>query len=320
MNGTFKVAVLGAAGGIGQPLSLLLKNFEAISTLALYDVIPVAGLVADLSHCCTSTTVSGYSGLDQLPNALEGAHIVVIPAGVPRKPGMTRDDLFNINASIIFGLGEACARHCPNAHFLLISNPLNSLVPLFAEVLKQHNVYNPRRLYGITTLDIVRAKTFIAERQGLNPANVEVDVIGGHAGTTILPLLSKVPGVSLTESDIEQLSHRIQFGGDEVVQAKNGAGSATLSMAYAAVRFVHHLLIGLTSQEPVRECAYVQSSLTDSSFFASPILLGNDGIQEILDFRPLSQFEQKIFDEMLPTLIQQIEKGVSFAHEYSQKK
>lgn len=171
---------------------------------------------------------------------------------------MTRDDLFNTNASIVKGLAEACGRSCPNANFLIISNPVNSTVPIFAETLKKQGkydfnptfsvftsthstcftftsvgVYNPRRLFGVTTLDVVRANTFVSENQHLDVNQVRVDVIGGHAGTTILPLLSQVANTRFSAEDIAALTHRIQFGGDEVVKAKDGAGSATLSMVYS---------------------------------------------------------------------------------------
>jgi len=108
-----KVAVLGAGGGIGQPLSLLLKMNSRITDLALYDIGNVAGVAADLSHCNTPNAVAGYQGEENLATCLEGTEVVVIPAGVPRKPGMTRDDLFSINAGIVKGLVEACGKHCP---------------------------------------------------------------------------------------------------------------------------------------------------------------------------------------------------------------
>lgn len=91
-------------------------------------------------------------------------------------------------------------------------------------------VYNKKKLFGVTTLDVVRANTFVAENQKMEVKKTNVTVIGGHAGTTILPLLSHVPGAKFTSEEIEKLTHRIQFGGDEVVKAKDGAGSATLSM------------------------------------------------------------------------------------------
>jgi malate dehydrogenase len=105
-----KVAVLGAAGGIGQPLSLLLKQIPAVSSLNLYDLVGTPGVAADLSHINSKAKVTGFKGADQLGEALKGSQVVVIPAGVPRKPGMTRDDLFNTNASIVATLAHACAK------------------------------------------------------------------------------------------------------------------------------------------------------------------------------------------------------------------
>jgi len=105
--------------------------------------------------------VRGFLGQPQLENALTGMDLVIIPAGVPRKPGMTRDDLFNINAGIVRTLCEGIAKCCPNAIVNLISNPVNSTVPIAAEVFKKAGTYNPKRLLGVTTLDVVRANTFV---------------------------------------------------------------------------------------------------------------------------------------------------------------
>ena len=139
------MAVLGAAGGIGQPLSLLLKMNNDISHLSLFDIVNTPGVAADLSHVPTKATVAGYKGKENLAAALKDAEIVVIPAGVPRKPGMTRDDLFNTNASIVAELAAACAAHCPTAFILIIANPVNSTVPITAEIFKKAGVYNPKR-------------------------------------------------------------------------------------------------------------------------------------------------------------------------------
>merc|ERR1712029_527419 len=109
------VAVMGAAGGIGQPLSMLLKLNPAVTKLALYDIVATPGVAADLSHIETPGRVAGFMGADQLEASLVGAEIVVIPAGVPRKPGMTRDDLFNTNAYIVATLAAAAAKVCPDA-------------------------------------------------------------------------------------------------------------------------------------------------------------------------------------------------------------
>lgn len=187
-----KVAVLGAAGGIGQPLSLLLKGNPLVTDLALFDIVNTPGVAADLSHINTPATVKGFKGDDQLAEALTGAKIVVIPAGVPRKPGMTRDDLFNINAGIVKKLADAAAIHCPTAFMAIISNPVNSTVPIVAESFKKAGVFDPKRIFGVTTLDIVRANTFVSAAKGVPVLNTEITVIGGHSGATIIPVLSVV--------------------------------------------------------------------------------------------------------------------------------
>merc|ERR1712088_692170 len=197
------VAVMGAAGGIGQPLSMLLKLNPAVTKLNLYDIVATPGVAADLSHCETPGRVAGFMGADQLEASLVGAEIVVIPAGVPRKPGMTRDDLFNTNASIVATIAAAAAEVCPEAMLAIISNPVNSTVPIASEIYKKAGVYNPNKIFGVTTLDIVRANTFIAELQGLDPAVVDCPVIGGHAGATITPLISQcTPPVEFPEDQL----------------------------------------------------------------------------------------------------------------------
>merc|ERR1711977_509936 len=126
-----KAVVAGASGGIGQPLSLLLKSSPHIDELALYDVVNTPGVAADLSHISSPAVVKGYlPANDGAKAAFKDADIIVIPAGIPRKPGMTRDDLFNINAGIVKNLVNACAEACPNAAILIISNPVNSTVPI----------------------------------------------------------------------------------------------------------------------------------------------------------------------------------------------
>lgn len=104
---------------------------------------------------------------------------------------MTRDDLFLINAGIVRDLVKGVAQHSPKAFVLIISNPVNSTVPIAAEILKQANVFDAQRLFGVTTLDVVRAETFVQEITGeKDPAKTVIPVIGGHSGETIVPLFS----------------------------------------------------------------------------------------------------------------------------------
>ncbi len=311
-----KVAVLGAAGGIGQALALLLKNnLPAGSELSLYDIAPVTpGVAADLSHIPTAVNVVGFGGEDPTP-ALTGADIVLISAGVARKPGMDRADLFNVNAGIVKNLIEKAAAACPKACIGIITNPVNTTVPIAAEVLKKAGIYDKNKLFGITTLDVIRAETFVAEAKGLNVADVKVPVIGGHSGVTILPLLSQVEGASFSDEEIEKLTYRIQNAGTEVVEAKAGGGSATLSMGQAACRFALSLVKAMQGEANVVECTYVDGGSEHAQFFAQPVLLGKNGVEKVLPYGELSAFEKSAMDGMLETLRGDIQKGVEFVNQ-----
>ncbi|XP_032662840.1 malate dehydrogenase, mitochondrial [Odontomachus brunneus] len=310
-----KVAVMGASGGIGQPLSLLLKQSPLVSELSLYDIVNTPGVAADLSHIDTPAKVKAYNGPDQLKDSLKGAQVVIIPAGVPRKPGMTRDDLFNTNASIVRDLVVAMAEVAPKACVAIISNPVNSTVPIASEVLQKAGVYDPNRVFGVTTLDIVRANTFIAEAKSLNPQKTSVPVIGGHSGITIIPLISQcTPSVSFPDDKLKALTERIQEAGTEVVKAKAGTGSATLSMAYAGARFGISLIRALNGEAGIVECCYVRSNITDAKYFSTPVLLGKNGLEKNFGYGKLSSFEQKLLDAAIPELKKNIQKGEDFVN------
>jgi malate dehydrogenase len=321
-----KAVVAGAAGGIGQPLSLLLKLCPLVTELSLYDVVNTPGVAKDLSHISTPAKVEGYLPADDGgKKAFKDADIIVIPAGVPRKPGMSRDDLFNINAGIVKGLIEIAAEVAPNAYILVISNPVNSTVPITAEVLKAKGIFNPQRVFGVTTLDVVRAETFVAEIVGkANPQELTIPVVGGHSGQTIVPLFSKAsPPVSIPEDKVADLIKRIQFGGDEVVEAKNGAGSATLSMAQAGYRFAEKLLRAVKGEKGLVEPSYVYlpgvpggeaiAKKVGTDFFSVPVELGPNGAEKAIDIlEGIPANEQGLVDIAIGDLKGNIEKGVSF--------
>ncbi|KAL4077713.1 malate dehydrogenase [Scleroderma citrinum] len=334
-----KAVVLGAAGGIGQPLSLLLKINPDVTELSLYDIVNAPGVAVDLSHIATPAKVEGFlpppkdsqtTPNEGLRKALAGADLIVIPAGVPRKPGMTRDDLFKINAGIVRDLATAIATTAPKAFVLVISNPVNSTVPIVAEVFKNHNVFDPKRLFGVTTLDVVRASTFVAEVLGDRSlsSSITVPVVGGHSGVTIVPLLSqsshRLPE-GLDTSTVDSLVNRIQSGGDEVVKAKDGAGSATLSMAYAGAEFAVKIIRAIKGERGIIVPSYVNLAADqeggaalrkdlgkDLDYFSSPVELGPNGVESIKGLGTITPSERALVNAALPDLISNIDKGVSF--------
>ena len=169
---------------------------------------------------------------------------------------VSRNDLLTANAPIVGELIEACARYCPAACICMISNPMNSLVPLAAAILKAHKVFDPRKLLGVMTLDTNRAEVFLAETCGYrDPTPVLIPIVGGHSAETMAPLFSQtVPLMAISEEQIDELIMRwwhnivlqssqmlttyagVQHGGREVFFAKGKEGTATLSTAWAAAR------------------------------------------------------------------------------------
>ncbi|VFP84476.1 Malate dehydrogenase [Candidatus Erwinia haradaeae] len=309
-----KIAILGAAGGIGQSLSLLLKlQLPKNSELSLYDVSSVTpGIAIDLSHIPTSIDVHGFSGNDPAL-ALKDADIVLITAGFARKPGMDRSDLFKLNASIIYTLMEQVAINSPQALIAIITNPVNTTVPIAAEVLKKEKVYNKNKLFGVTTLDVIRANTFVSALIDKTPEELNIPVIGGHSGVTILPLLSQINnGIKLNTTQIHDVTYCVQTAGTKVLEAKSGGGSATLSMAYAATSFCLSLVRALNGENHILEYAYVEGTGEYARFFSQPLILGKNGITEYLSIGILSEFEMCALNNMLDQLKYDIKIGEEF--------
>merc|ERR1712070_1093274 len=155
---------------------------------------------------------------------------------------------------------------------------------------------NPKKLFGVTTLDVVRAETFIGEITGeRDPSKTVIPVIGGHSGETIVPLFSQSkPAVKISDDKLDALVNRVQFGGDEVVKAKDGAGSATLSMAYAGFRFA----------EKVMKAAKGESGLVE---------LGKDGAQKAVNIvKDANDYEKKLLQKCYDGLKGNISKGIEF--------
>ncbi|KAF9571266.1 hypothetical protein BGW38_008660, partial [Lunasporangiospora selenospora] len=230
-----------------------------------------------------------------------------------------------INAGIVKELAEGVVKNCPNAFVLVISNPVNSTVPIVCEVLKKHNIFDPRKVFGISTLDSVRSSRFVSEvNSAIDPKATRVTVIGGHSGTTIVPILSQIPGQKFTKEQFEELTHRIQYGGDEVVKAKDGAGSATLSMAFAGARFTTAVLEAtVAGKRGLVESTYV-NLLADEArtadfraenhldYFAQDVEFGPEGVHKILPLPELSGYEKLLLEAAIKELKANIIKGTTF--------
>merc|ERR1712003_563372 len=208
---------------------------------------------------------------------------------------------------------EACAKYCPNAILCMIVNPVNSVVPAMAELYKKKGL-DPKKIVGVTTLDCVRANKFVGEILGVDPADVDVPVIGGHAGVTIMPVFSQDKHAkNIPSGDIPKLDEHVQNAGTDVVNAKAGKGSATLSMAYAGARLGKAVLAGLNGT-PTTECAYVMSDVQPGcSYFTSKVTFGKDGVQTVHPIGQLNKYEKGRLDQATEALKKEIQSGVDYA-------
>ncbi|KAM0545369.1 hypothetical protein ACHAPJ_011353 [Fusarium lateritium] len=334
-----KIALLGAAGQIGTPLSLLCKASDLFTEIALYDIVHAPGIATDLSHIDTKAKVLGFLPADDgLVNALSGADVVIVTAGIARKPGMTRDAYSpsQTNASIMWDIFTQVAKTCPKAISCIVTNPVNSTVPVAAEALRAAGVLDPTRLFGVTTTDVVRASKFAADIFGGNadPTHIKVPVIGGHSGATILPLYSQAqPPIDLGAELPKVINHTflvlfqkantcVQFGGDEIVKSKQGAGSAATCMAYAVFRFVKALLTAKAGTTTIEEAYVFLPGISGGKdidvqlqveYFAVKVEFGQQGAQKVLPIGDMSDDEISLLQKAVSELQINIQTGLTFA-------
>lgn len=316
------VCVCGAAGGIGQPLCLLLmKSLPAGATLSMYDIAGTEGVAADLSHVDTAVRVKWATGKipvtvgdPELARISQGVDVFVIVAGVPRKPGMSRDDLFNVNAGICHDIVATAARIAPKAAYLIVTNPVNSTVPIAAQVLKKLGVYNKNKLLGVSLLDVLRATRFVDNSRQPYLSKAPVPVVGGHSDVTIVPLLSQIEGPPLKVDDRTSIAKQVQVAGTAVVNAKAGKGSATLSMAEAGARFTMQVVDALLGKARIHTFAYVDTDGTEAlPFLALPITLGPGGIEKRHPVGKMNAEEALMLKEAKGIIAKNIERGEAFA-------
>jgi malate dehydrogenase len=212
-----------------------------------------------------------------------GSDIVVITAGIPRKPGMTRDDLLKINAKIVVEASEKAIAQSPDAIFILVSNPLDVVTYLSWKTTK----LSPNRVMGMAgVLDSARFQTFIAMELGVSPRDVNALVLGGHGDLMVpLPRYSTVNGIPITElmdaATIERLVDRTRNGGGEIVGLMK-TGGAYFAPASSTCLMVEAIINNQSRQLPAS--AYLQGEYgLNDIFIGVPIQLGGRGVEKVLE-------------------------------------
>jgi malate dehydrogenase len=296
-----KIALVGA-GQIGGTLALL-AGLKELGDVALVDIVEGVpqGKGLDIAQ---SSAIEGWdaavSGSNDM-KAIKGADIVIVTAGVPRKPGMSRDDLIGINTKVMAETGRAIARHAPKAFTIVITNPLDAMV----WVLREASGLPPERVVGMAgVLDTARFRYFLAEELGVSVEDVTAFVLGGH-GDTMVPLTrySTVAGIPLpdlvklgwtSQERLDQIVQRTRDGGAEIVGLLK-TGSAFYAPAAAAIQMADSYL---KDKKRVLPCAaYLTGQYgVDGLYVGVPVVIGAGGVERIVEIE-LNKTERAAFDQ-----------------------
>ena len=285
-----KVTVVGA-GFYGSTTAMRLAEYDIFETVVLTDVVEgkAEGLALDMNQ---SRPVEGFetkiigqtTGLDGSGyEVIKDSDIVVITAGLPRKPGMSRMDLIDTNAKIVRQVSENVAKHAPNAVVIVVSNPLDEMTALaqIATGFEKNKVLGQAGM-----LDTARFTNFVAEKLSVPVAQVKTLTLGSHGDTMVpVPSQSSVNGKPLTqllsESEIEELVDRTRNGGAEVV-ALLKTGSAYYAPSAAAARMAKAVIEDSDAVMPV--CAWVNGEFGISGVYLGvEAKIGKDGVKEIVE-------------------------------------
>jgi len=301
-----KIALIGA-GNIGGTLALLAAQ-QNLGDVVLVDVaegVP-QGKALDLSQAGASlgygSTLTGSQDLA----AIQGADVVIITAGIPRKPGMSRDDLLSINGNIIKSIASALKQYAPKAFVIVVTNPLDAMVWL----LREASGLPPAQVVGMAgVLDASRFRYFLAEALSLSMEHISTMVLGGH-GDTMVPLLrySTIAGIPLPEivkmgwisqEKLDALVERTRQGGGEIV-ALLKTGSAFYAPAASAIAMARAYLL---DEKAILPCAaYLQGEYGVRDLYVGvPVVLGAKGVEKIIEL-PLDASEKKMFGESVASV------------------
>jgi malate dehydrogenase len=280
-----KIAFVGA-GNVGATAALYCVQ-QGLGDCILIDVVEgvAAGKALDMLE--TTPLLDADVKLDGTTNfdALQGADVVVVTAGIARKPGMSRSDLLKTNADIITSCAQHVKRAAPHAIIVMVTNPLD----VMAHVAMKVTGFEPRRVVGMAgILDAARFEAFIAQELGVSVSRVNAMVLGGHGDTMVpLPRFTSVNGIPLPElmdaATIERLANRTRNAGAEIV-ALLKTGSAYYSPGRAAARMVEAILLDRKDLVPCS--AYLTGQYGERGIYLGvPVVLGRSGVERILELK-----------------------------------
>jgi malate dehydrogenase len=296
-----KIALVGS-GQIGGTLALL-AGLKELGDIVLFDVVEGVpqGKALDIAE---AAPIEGFDAAVSGGNdysVIAGADVVIVTAGVPRKPGMSRDDLIGINAKVVTTVGQAIKQHCPEAFVIVITNPLDVMV----WVMKEVSGLPPERVVGMAgVLDSARFRYFIAEALGVSVEDVTAFVLGGHGDTMVpsvrystvagIPLPDLVKTGWLSQEKLDKIVQRTRDGGAEIV-ALLKTGSAFYAPAAAAIEMADAYLKDKKRVLPCAAWLTGQYGVKDL-YVGVPVVIGAKGVEKVVEVQ-LDATEKAMFDK-----------------------
>ena len=291
-----KITLIGG-GQIGGNLALLCAQKE-LGDVVIYDIPSAEGMIKgkalDISQLCP---MDGYDSKiigTSDPEDIANSDVIIITAGIPRKPGMNREDLLKINIKIITDVANNVKKYAPNAFVIVLSNPIDAIVYSFYKV----SGFSKRKVVGMAgVLDSTRFKTFIAMETGASVQDIDCMVLGGH-GDTMVPItrLATVGGIPISEiieeKKLNSIVERTRFGGGELVKLF-GNGSAYYAPAASAIEMAESYI---KNKNRVLPCAsFCEGEFGINGYFIGvPTVIGKNGIEKILEFNLLEDEKREL--------------------------
>lgn len=305
----YNVTVVGGASEMGQVACMLLRGEPNITKLTIHDTLPfTTGTIMDISHIPSEPIIKGFTGDTNLYKAIEDADIILATGGICETPGIPNKDVFLTNTNFIKKFAKAVS-DLPHIPFVgIATEPINTLVPMAAEIMRCSGGLSLNKLFGITGIDALRAQSLYAARCNLNPEDCTVHVIGGHSEKTMVPLLSQaMPLANLDQAVIQELTMQIRSGDEIITDAKNGHGPS-LANAYGVLLFTRAILRALDGKmTPLH--AYVENNDFGTSFFSGLVYVDRNGAEEMARYTNLSEFECNLLEESIHSLRSAIISG-----------
>lgn len=298
-----KVTVVGAGGNVGSTVALSVAQKDFAQEVVMVDIVkeedgkkfyPSKGRALDQWESSPinrfDTKLTGT--VDYKDTA--GSDVCVITAGVPRRPGMSRDDLLEINANIVQDVTEKLVKHSPDTIIIVVSNPLD----VMAQVALETSGLDSNRVMGMAgILDTARYRSFLAQELEVSPKDIQALLLGGHGDTMVpLPRFTTIAGMPVTqfieEDKLEEIVERTKGGGGELVELMGT--SAWYAPGAAAAQMVEAIMLG---QNRIFPCAaYLNGEYGQKDLFLGvPVKLGKDGIKKIIEV-DLNDEEQQLLD------------------------